>query len=126
MATMVSGSPLARRRAVRKSGRSKRANSGDALQAIDGDGTGAADGETAACFVVSDGSGRGAGTATAGIAAGVAAGAATWVNSGATKSAGADTWACALVCSARTVCTAKRNAVAAGARAMQAMSFCLL
>ncbi len=120
---MVSGLPLASRRMVWSSGRSKCVISAGALQAICAEGTGD---DGASGLNRSGGIERGSGAAIAGIAAGVSAGAATGVTSGTVENAAAGispssispgTCACAALCSA-TMCTAT-NAAATAARLMQ-------
>src|SRR5258708_34536141 len=113
MATTVSGSPPAGRRAVRPSGRSKWLNSVGALQLAGVTAPGAL-----ACGNADGVTGRGA-AATAGVAAGIAAGAAARVRAGATIRAGSIISACAAAKVAKT-------AVAAAARATRAIIVGLL
>src|SRR3984885_10613274 len=108
MATMVNGSPPARRRAVRTSGRSKWLNSVGALQVAGG-----AAFDVEACGKAAGVTGRGT-AATAGVAAGIAAGAAVRVRAGATIRAGSIICACAAAIVAKT-------AEAAAARATRAI-----
>ena len=99
MATIVSGSPLARRRAVCGKARSSRASCAGAVHAIVDD---AADGVTAFAALL-PGAGGMAGAVRVGaraapiaaVGAGVAAGAAAVISKGATIRAGDDTCACA-------------------------------
>src|SRR5580658_9042417 len=108
MATMVSGWPLPRRRAVRINGRSKWLNSVGALQVAGGTAFG-----VEACGKAAGVTGRGT-AATAGVAAGIAAGAAARVKAGATIRAGSIISACAAAKVAKT-------AEAAAARATRAI-----
>jgi hypothetical protein len=110
MATMVSGSPLARRCAVCSNGRSKCVNRGGALHATGGDRVVGTDAAGVAGLV--------GGTTTGGVAVGVAA-ASTRIAAGATIGAGAGTSACAAAKPART-------ADAAATRARRAIIIWLL
>jgi hypothetical protein len=111
MATMVSGSPLASRRAVRISGRSRCVSSVGALQAACADASGAL-----GCGKADGITGRGGAAITAGVAAGIAVGAAISVTPGATIRAGSSICACA--CAAAKVA---KTAEAAAARATRAI-----